>query len=103
VQLRDHPLMTRKSGFKTWPPIWTTRIQDQTDMPLGEIGTLEKASMNDRFDNEVFLRIRHHGIPYIGSIRFDDPKFCDQVFTVLKLHIGDSIKEIGDIDLSHTL
>jgi hypothetical protein len=42
LKFRDHPLMTRKSGFCSWPPIWTTTHHNQNDKPTGEIGTLQQ-------------------------------------------------------------
>jgi len=93
--------MTRKSGFKTWPPVWTT-ILNENDKPTGEVGTLNQALMNDRLNNKIFLRIQYQNMPYVGLLQFDDLKFCYEVFTLLKAHIGYSIKEIGDLDLSYT-
>jgi hypothetical protein len=58
--------MTRKSGFTTWPPLWTTTRLDPNDKPTGEIGTLEKVLMNELFDNKIFMirsvsRLSIHG------------------------------------------
>jgi hypothetical protein len=103
VQLRDHPLMTRKSGVPTWPPRWTTTHLDVNDLPTGEVGFLERARMHELFDNKIFLFIEHQGFRYVGSMHFDDPRFCSQVFTILQANVGRSIKDIGDLDLSHTL
>ena len=103
MKLRDHPLMTRKSGFKTWPPLWTTTRLDPNDKPTGEIGTLEKVMMNELFDNKVFLFVQYQGFRYMGAMHFDDPGFCCAIFTLLNSNVGRSIREIGEIDLSHTL
>jgi hypothetical protein len=59
--------------------------------------------MNDLLSNKVFLQIQHQGIPCNGLIQVDDPKFYYEVFSRLKSHIGYSIKDIGDLDLSHAL
>jgi hypothetical protein len=103
MQLRDHPLMVRKSGFKTWPPIWTTTHHDQNDKPTGEIGTLEQVIVHELLDNKIFLFILFQSFRYMGFMSFDDLAFCSQIHTLLKAHIGLSIKEIGNIDLSSTL
>jgi len=42
VKLREHPLMTRKSGIKLWPPPWTSSMQDKPHWTHGEVGTLER-------------------------------------------------------------
>jgi hypothetical protein len=103
VQLRDHPLMTRKSGFPNWPPVWTKSHRARNDKPSGEIGILEKPLRPEMFTNRLFLVIRHEGFRYMGSIAFDDPAFCYELYRLLKFHVGRSIKEIGDIDLAYTL
>jgi hypothetical protein len=51
----------------------------------------------------VFLTIQYEGNRYVGSMAFDDERFCYEIYTLLKSKLGVSIKEIGDIDLSYTL
>jgi hypothetical protein len=103
VQLRDHPLMTRKSGLKTWPPLWTATRQDKDDKPIGEVGTLEDIMMSDLVNNKVFMFMQYQGLRYMGFMVFDDPPFCYEIYHLLKSNVGLSIKEIGDLDLSYTL
>jgi len=103
MQLRDHPLMVRKSGFKTWPPLWTTTHHDQNDKPTGEIGTLEQVIVHELLDNKIFLFILFQGFRYMGFMSFDDLAFCSQIHILLKANIGRPLKEIGDVDLSFTL
>ena len=98
MQLRDHPLMVRKSGFKNWPPLWTMTHHDRNDNPTGEIGTLQQVLTSELLDNKIFLFIQFQGFRYMGSMRFDDLAFCSQVHTLLKANIGLSIKEIGNMD-----
>jgi hypothetical protein len=101
--LRDHPFMIRKSGYPSWPPKWTTTHHDKDDKPIGEVGVLEDVIMSDLIDNKVFMFIQHGGLRYMGFMAFDDPMFCSEIDRLLKSHVGLSIKEIGDLDLSHTL
>jgi hypothetical protein len=103
MQLRYHPLMTRKSGVKTWPPLWTTTRQDESDKPDGEIGTLEQVMMHDLLRDKIFLFIEFQNLRYMGFMSFDDEKFCAEVYNLLKSKVGALIKEVGDIDLSYTL
>jgi hypothetical protein len=103
MQLRDHPLMTRKSGMPTWPPKWTTTRTDADDRPVGEIGTLQQPLMNELIKTKIFLFIDHNGSRYMGMMVFDDPKVCSEIFDLLKTNIGRSIKEIGGMDLSYML
>jgi hypothetical protein len=100
MTLRDHPLMTRKSGAVVWPPRWTTTHHDWNEQPVGEVGVLEKAMMNPLFDNKIFMFMMYKGFRYMGFLHFDDPAFCHQIFTLLQSQFDRSIKDIGDLDLS---
>ena len=95
--------MTRRSGFKTWPPVWTTTHHDKDDKPIGEVGSLEDVMMSDLIDNKVFMFIEYQGLRYMGFMGFDDPPFCHEIYRLLKHNLGRSIKKIGDLDLSYTL
>ena len=103
MELRDHPLMTRKSGVKAWPPMWTTRQPNNKQKPWGEIGILEQALMTEWFNNKIFVFVQYQEFRYMGLMQFDDPEFCYEIFVLLKAQLGRSIKDIGDLDLSHTL
>jgi hypothetical protein len=98
MKLRDHPAMSHQ-GLRNWPPEWTSlgRIR----RPKGEVGTLERALMNELSDIKIFLLINYEGDHYTGSMEFDDPKFCRRIYALLKSKIGLSIKEIGDLELPH--
>jgi len=80
-----------------WP---TTRWYDKV---FGEIGTLEDVVMSDLIDNKIFLFMGHRGCRYMGVMGFDDIGFCNHLFEILMLNRGLSIKQIGGLDLSHTL
>ena len=94
--------MIRKSGIASWPPVWTT-TRLNSDTPTGEIGFLERAMMHELFDKIIFLFVEHQGQRYMGSMQFDDPQFCYQIYAVLLAKVGLSIQEIGDLDVSHLL
>ena len=102
MKLRDHPLMTRKSGMKTWPPLWVN-IQEAKDKPRGEIGTLMRVQVADAIRNALFLTIEHNDREYAGAMYFDDPSFCAEIHRVLEAKIGVSMSAIGNVDLSYTL
>jgi hypothetical protein len=55
------------------------------------------------FTNRLFLLIRHEGFRYMGSMAFDDPAFCYEIYRLLQSNVGRPIKDIGDLDLSYTL
>jgi len=39
---------------------------------------------------------------YVGTLLFADSVFCAQVCALLQQHLGRSIKEIGDLEVSFT-
>jgi hypothetical protein len=53
--------------------------------------------------DRCFLIIDYDGNEYVGALLFDDKAFCQLVFKFLLAHCGESIREIGGLDLSHSL
>ena len=47
--------------------------------------------------------MEHCGAEYIGALLLSDPAFCEEIVEVVMQHLGDTIREIGDIDVSYTL
>jgi hypothetical protein len=103
MAFRDHPLMIRRRGMKSWPPLWSSTRKDKTDWPKGEVGMLCEAWLHDGLDTCLFLFMEYNGHRYTGSMYFDDIGFCYEIDTVLKSNLGRSIKEIGDLDLANLL
>ena len=101
MMLRDHPLMTRKSGYPSWPPAWTTTHPHRDDKPIGEVGILEDVLVSQLNDNKIFMFMHCDGFRYMGLMAFDDITFCSQIGSLLKANIGRSIEEIGDLNVSH--
>ena len=101
MKLRDHPMMISKSGFKTWPPRWTTTHPNKDDKPIGEVGTLESVLISELIDNKVFMFMRYQGFRYLGFLGFDEVPFGFQIYRLLKANVGRSIKEIAHLDVSH--
>lgn len=103
MEFRNHPLM-RFHGVPTWPPVWSnTTPMDHGKTDRGEIGVLKDCHCNPVVKNICFMFVEHAGQSYVGALVVDDPVFCQQVFSVLRHNIGRRIKEIGSLDLSHTL
>ena len=48
-----------------------------------------------------FLVIEHEGQEYVGTLLFDDSLFCREVYRQLLEHCGESIHQIGEIDISY--
>ena len=103
VQLRDHPQMNF-AGYANWPPIWVSGAGSKTyKKNLGEVGTLIGVILNEAAPDKLFLRMEIKSERYMGCLAFNDHVFCRQLYIFLQGHIGKSIKEIGDLDLSYTL
>jgi hypothetical protein len=102
VELRHHPFM-RRHGMCNWPPIWTNARKENNKTLRGEIGVLRYIHSNDRISNKCYIVIEHEKEHFVGSLIFDDIEFCRQISSLLQQHIGRSIEEIGDLDLSYTL
>jgi hypothetical protein len=103
LELRDHPLMIRKSGVCSWPPMWRTTHHDKNDKLAGEIGTLQQVLTNEFIDRKIYIFIDYQGRRYMGVMTCDNAPFWRGIYTLLNSKLGLSIKEIGDIDLSYTL
>ena len=97
--LRDHPLMTSEHK-RIWPPCWIGS-PDSTRTLRGELGILKLVIKDVTTDRRCFLFIEHRGQGYFGTLKFDDPGFCDFFSRALELHTGKLIKEIGELDLSY--
>jgi hypothetical protein len=91
--------MTRKTGYLSWPPLWTTTHHDKDDKPIGEVGILEDVMMSNLINDRVFMFMQHEGLRYMGFMGFDDAKICSEMYSILKSKVGISIKEIGDLEV----
>ena len=98
MKLREHPSMSYR-GIRNWPPEWTTTGQSESELLQGEVGTLKAVFMDDDSNAEVILIIDHEGYRCMGSLRFEDPWFCSQVYSLLQRHIERTIEEIGNLEL----
>jgi len=72
-------------------------------MPRSEIGILLQVTRRNDTADRCFVLMKYHNELYMGCLMVDDITFCKEIFRLLQSHIGYSIKEIGGIDLSHTL
>jgi hypothetical protein len=101
MELRDHPLMSFH-GPSNWPPVWTQGRQGGK-VVRDEVGILRYIHAYDKVPNKCFLVIEYKEEHYVGTLLFDDVTFGHQITTLLRQHIGRSIEEIGDLDLSYLL
>jgi hypothetical protein len=110
-ELRRHPQM-RYRGQRNWPPAWLWMGEGERDFARGEVGVLTRIDVsiqdphnpfNPKPYNRIYLFMEHRGSGYIGCLLFDDPAACRQVGKILSDLGGWTLKEIGDLDLTHLL
>jgi hypothetical protein len=90
-------------GVSNWPPIWTQGTEKSKKTARGEVGILRYVHDVNPAANKIYLVIEYEKEHYVGTLIFDDVKFCHQMIDLLQQHIHRPIEEIGDIDLSYTL
>jgi len=97
MQLRTHPCMTHQ-GVSNWPPVWTC-ISGQGNPPDDETSRLEEVHRSTVVKNECFLIIQCDETRYMGALRFDDEQWCEKICKFLSNHCGQSIRDIGELDV----
>jgi hypothetical protein len=102
MKLRDHPLLM-SYGLNSWPPVWVNTRTVPVKKQIGEIGTLIRIAFFPETPKRLFLIMEFENEPYLGCLLFSEAGFCQQLNKILQDHVGLSIAEIGDMDLSHTL
>jgi hypothetical protein len=98
--LREHPLMSYE-GAPSWPPAWFWRDGHKITHPNGEVGTLKQVIPCTLSHPRCFLIMQYCGAEYIGALLLSDPVFCREIYRVLAQSCGETIRNIGDIDLSY--
>ena len=99
MELRNHPEM-KFHGAVNWPPVWVHSRDGSYKSVTGEVGVLKYVYASNGVSNRCYLVIEHDGTKYVGCLIFKDVPFCAAVANILRLQVGRSIKEIGDLDLS---
>jgi hypothetical protein len=103
MKLRDHPLMC-SVDMRAWPPTWLWRGGSEDTRPTGEVGLLKDVILSDIDPpTRCFLVMQHMGAEYIGCLSFENSGFCREIYEVLGEHRGNSIDEIGNVDISYPL
>jgi hypothetical protein len=103
MKLREHPLMTYR-GISSWPPVWTWVGGTDNQRPKGEVGILKEAKVSKiEPADRIFLYMEYEKASYIGCLLIDHVPFCGQIAELLQVCCERPVREIGDLDLSHTL
>ena len=105
MELRNHPLMSIQ-GRRNWPPTWVWIGGRPNKEPKGEVGILKAVRWSCRPPiraDRCFLIMEYEEALYMGCLLFDDRAFCEQLFTELHDHFGETIQRIGGLDLNRAL
>ena len=103
MHFRDHPLLSYY-GFPSWPPVWTQARGNSINTVRGEVGILKGVVARDiGRSTKCFLIIEHDGEQYVGTLLISDAAANAFFYRFLQDQIGRTIKEIGELETSHTL
>src|SRR5215475_11818619 len=103
MKLREHPLLSYR-GIPSWPPVWLWTAGQEDKKPKGEVGKLREVRLSlIEPPNKCFLLIDHDEATYMGCLLINDLAFCAQIAELLQRHYGFSVRDIGSLDLRHTL
>lgn len=102
MHFRDHPLL-KHGKVNTWPPVWVNTRGGDKKVLRGEVGVLREVIANNFTGNKCFLVIDNENENYVGTLFIDDPAFCRYITRFLQGRLGQSIKSIGDSDITASL
>jgi hypothetical protein len=100
--LRDHPASTIAGG-PSWPPVWVHSKTKPIKKLYGEVGVFTGTILHDDIPTALFIRMVIDETAYMGYLGVNDAVFCYQLNKFLQHHIGRTIAEIADLDISFTL
>lgn len=103
MQLRDHPIFVVPNLGSWWPPVWVSSGRDHNKTLDGEPGMLVGTRIEASLPRRIFMRIEHQNEQYLGALVVKDAVLCCQLNNLFQRHLGQSIKEIGDLDIGHLL
>ena len=91
--------MTRKAGravTHVWPPDWGGSYGRGDKFPTGDEGVLTRV---ERTGNSLSLTIRFNDREHHGPLEWDAPPSLEAVEAALRARVGQSIREIGDLEI----
>jgi hypothetical protein len=98
MKLRDcspHP----EDNYFYWPPLWAGVEEKNGDRFRGEVGTLQYVYANKVFWTKFYLVTHSAGESYVGALCFSHQSLSNKVLSLLRTHIGRTIKEMGDLEI----
>ena len=99
MELRSHPAMCYLQR-SNWPPVWTP-LRGPGTVAVGEIGLLRHVNYDARYPNLFHLVTEHQGRRFLGTLAFDDTRFCWYIMNILRSHTSRLLKDIGGLEISY--
>jgi hypothetical protein len=99
VKLREYSVRSLHDQVFSWPPLWTGVKEKGHHTLTGEIGTLRYVYANQVVWTKCYLVIEHERENYVGCLFFTSHNLSKQIISLLQRHIGQTIKEIGNLDI----
>ena len=92
--LRNHPKLEHQ-----WPPIWGGFYGPGDKLPFGEDPERLVSVEESREKGTITLEAEYEHREFIAVMTIKDSNFRSRLVEVLQENIGNSIKEIGSMDL----
>ena len=102
LSLQDHPQLNFLPR-SSWPPIWVHSHATLYKRLIGEVGTLTGIILTEYMPTKLYVKMEFEEERYLGLLTVQDAAFARQLHDFLQNYIGLTIKEIGDLDLSHNV
>jgi len=96
VKIRNLKRKVGDAVVSAWPQGWTGSYTGADKFAVGDVGVLKSVK---RLDDRLSLIIEYEGREHVGSLQWDAPPSLDEVERVLKAHLGEPTKAVGDLDL----
>jgi hypothetical protein len=95
-------LKKRSSGgaiFSCWPPIWSGFGDVFNSLEDGSLKEVKRIKNQSSGKEHLMLVRKVREQEGVGALQWDEPPSISAVETVLKAHLGGSIKSIGALEV----
>jgi hypothetical protein len=95
MKLRDHPLVH-------WPEVWIQIHAHKHITATGQMGNLINVIRIPE-SRMLVLGINYAGERYMGALLCEDLKLAEKIHDLLLRHVGEPVRDIGDLDILREL
>ena len=85
-----------------WPPVPQSAVIDSDKSLVGHPDILEAVYFypgGGRWESNVILKTKYAGRAYARDIFLQDGKFAERLALLFKRHIGQTVAELGDLEI----